>query len=50
MHQPLSRSGATDPGTATSVGEPTAVLGKVLGLLGFAFVVSAIGANNRSDD
>ncbi len=44
MYQPLSRSGANDPATATSVGERPAVLGKVLGLLGFAFLFTAGGA------
>ena len=40
MYQPLSRSGANDPATATSVGERSAVLG----LLGFAFLFSVGGA------
>src|SRR6266568_1860151 len=44
MYQPLSRSGANDPATATSVAERPAVLGKVLGLLGFAFLFTAGGA------
>jgi len=44
MYQALSRSGANDPTTATSVGERPAVLGKVLGLLGFAFLFTAGGA------
>src|SRR6266704_7023765 len=44
MYQPLSRSGANDPATATSVAERPAVLGKVMGLLGFAFLFTAGGA------
>ena len=44
MYRPLSPSGANDPATATSVGERPAVLGKVLGMLGFAFLFTAGGA------
>lgn len=44
MYQPLSRSGP-DSAAATSVGDRPAVLGKVLGLLGFAFLFTAGGAS-----
>jgi len=44
MYEYSSRQGYGDLGVGTAVGERPAVLGKVLALLGFAFVFTAGGA------
>ena len=48
MYQPLSRSGANDPGTATSVCERPAVYLDILNL--FLALLPPFGANSWSDD